>query len=145
MAQRDLFPLNIRFGSIMIRVYTPVVCDLFHVGHLNMFRQARELGDYLIVGIHSDADAESYKRTPIFKENDRYELIRNCRLVDEVIEAAPLKVTEELLDKYKIDVVVHGDDEEQAQYFQVAIDRGIMKYVKYTHGISSTAIIQQYL
>ena len=124
----------------MKRIYAGVACDIFHVGHLNLFRQARELGDYLIVGVHSDSAVESYKRKPIFGEKNRYEIIRNCRLVDEVIEAAPLKVTEELLDKYKIDVVVHGDDAEQAQYFQVAIDRGIMKYVKYTHGISSTTI-----
>lgn len=127
----------------MIRIYADVVCDFFHIGHINMFKQAREFGDYLIVGVHSDLDVESYKRTPIFRENERYEIVRNCRLVDEVIEAAPLKVTEELLDKYKIDVVVHGDDAKQSEYHQVAIDRGIMKYVKYTQNISSTAFFQK--
>ena len=129
----------------MKRIYTAVVCDIFHVGHLNLFRQARELGDYLIVGVHSDSAVESYKRKPIFREKDRYEIIRNCRLVDEVIEAAPLVLTEEMVDKYQIDIVVHGDDfVGNDKYHQVAIDKGIMKYVKYTKGISTTEIIESY-
>ena len=48
----------------MKRVYVDMVGDLFHIGHINMFKQARELGDYLIVGVHSDKAVESYKRTP---------------------------------------------------------------------------------
>ena len=44
--------------------YIDMVGDLFHVGHLNMFKQARTYGDYLIVGIHSDKTVESYKRKP---------------------------------------------------------------------------------
>ena len=77
----------------MKRIYADMVGDLFHVGHINMLKQARQFGDYLIVGVHSDKTVESYKRTPIINESDRYELIRNCRLVDEIVENAPIIIT----------------------------------------------------
>jgi cytidyltransferase-like protein len=38
----------------MTRIYTDVMADLFHWGHVNLFRQLRTLGDYLIVGVNSD-------------------------------------------------------------------------------------------
>ena len=129
----------------MIRVYLDVVGDLFHIGHINIFKQARELGDYLIVGIHSDSSVESYKRKPIISEYDRYEMIRNCRLVDEVIEDAPLVLTKEYIKNNKIDFVVHGDDKNPHFEYQhkAALEMGIMKYLKYTDGISTSEIISK--
>ena len=61
----------------MKKIITFGTFDLFHVGHLNLFRQAKEFGDYLIVGVHSDDSVKSYKRLPIFNEKDRYDLIQN--------------------------------------------------------------------
>ena len=92
------------------RVYADVAGDLFHIGHINMFKQARRLGDYLIIGIHSDKTIESYKEKPVFSERERYEIIKNCKLVDEIIEDAPLIITKEYLLKHKVDLVAHGDD-----------------------------------
>jgi len=128
----------------MIRVYADVVGDLFHIGHLNLFRQAKEFGNYLIVGVHSDKSVESYKRTPVFNERDRYDLIQNCRLVDEVVKDAPLVLGRDFIEKNSIDIVVHGDDknihfEEQ---HKVPLEMGIMRYLKYTEGISTTQIIE---
>ena len=129
----------------MIRVYADIVGDLFHIGHINLFRQAREFGNYLIVGVHSDSSVESYKRKPIFSEQDRYEIVRNCGIVDEVIEDAPLVLTREYIDNNKIDVVVHGDD--KSSHFEVqhkvALEMGIMRYMKYTDGISTSEIINR--
>lgn len=132
----------------MIRVYVDIVGDLFHVGHLNCFRKARELFDSpvcLIVGIHSDSAVASYKRVPIINEEHRYEMIRSCRLVDEVIEAAPLAMTKEFILENKIDFVVHGDDitEELKRQYLVPAKLGIVKYVPYTKGISTTEIIKR--
>jgi len=127
----------------MIRVYADIVGDLFHIGHINIFKLARELGDYLIVGVHSDSSVESYKRKPIFSEQDRYEIIRNCELVDEVVEDAPLILTEKYINDNKIDIVVHGDDKSihfETQH-KIPLDMGIMKYLKYTDGISTSEII----
>tara|TARA_R100000808_G_C2147499_1_gene155472 strand:- start:1329 stop:1736 length:408 start_codon:yes stop_codon:yes gene_type:complete len=127
----------------MIRVYVDMVADLFHVGHLNLIQSARKFGDTLIVGIHSDEDVSSYKRMPIINEKDRYEMVRSCRYVDEVIEEAPLKITKEFLEKNKIDFVVHGDDvsDELKRQHQVPLELGIVKYVPYTKGVSTTEII----
>ena len=127
----------------MIRVYADIVGDLFHIGHINLFKQARELGDHLIVGVHSDITVESYKKRPIIKQDDRYEMIRNCRLVDEVIEDAPRVITKDYLDKHNIDLVVHGNDPspEFEEQHKVPLELGIMKYVPYTKGVSTSEII----
>lgn len=129
----------------MIRVYADVVGDLFHIGHLNLFRQAKEFGDYLIVGVHSDKSVKSYKRTPVFNERDRYDLIQNCRLVDEVVKDAPLILSKDFIEKNSIDVVVHGDDKSVhfEEQHKVPLEMGLMKYLKYTEGISTTQIIEK--
>ena len=129
----------------MVRVYADIVGDLFHIGHINLLKQAKEFGDYLIVGVHSDKSVESYKRKPIVSESDRYEIIRNCRLVDEVIEDAPLKLTKKYIDENKIDIVVHGDDKSYhfKEQHKVPLGMGIMKYLKYTNGMSTTELIER--
>ena len=87
----------------MKRVYTDMAADMFHVGHLNLIKRAKSLGDYLIVGVHSDDDIGQYKRRPIIPQEDRYEMVRSCRYVDEIIEAAPLVMTKDFLLDNKID------------------------------------------
>ena len=46
-------------------MYVDMVADLFHYGHVNFLRQARECGDYLLVGVHADETVMTYKRRPI--------------------------------------------------------------------------------
>jgi cytidyltransferase-like protein len=129
----------------MKRVYVDMVGDLFHVGHINMLKQARSYGDCLIVGIHSDKTVESYKRTPILSEKERYEIVRNCKLVDEVITDAPLVITKDYIKENKIDFVIHGDDTNVLfnEQHKIPLEMGIMKYVKYTKGISTSEIIKR--
>jgi len=122
-----------------------MAADVFHIGHLNLLKKAKAMGDYLIVGVHSDEQIASYKRRPIFSEQDRYEIMRGCRYVDEVIEAAPLVMTKDFLLNNKIDLVVRGDDTSQQHLEQQAdpIDMGIMRYVPRTPGISTSDIIDR--
>jgi|3_EtaG_2_1085321.scaffolds.fasta_scaffold03210_5 cytidyltransferase-like protein len=129
----------------MVRVYVDMVADLFHVGHLNLICQAREHGDYLIVGVHSDEDVASYKRDPIISEKDRYQIIKSCKYVDEVIEAAPLIISEEFLKKHRIDVIIHGNDVGDAikKQHRVPLEKNMIKYVPYTEGVSTTEIISK--
>ena len=131
----------------MIRVYTDMAADMFHIGHLNLIKRAKNLGDYLIVGLHSDRDIEGYKRRPIIPENDRYEIVKSCLYVDEVIEAAPLVMTREFIENNKIDLIVRGDDitSELLRQQDVPIKMGIIKYVPRTENISTTNIIQKIL
>ena len=129
----------------MIRVYTDMAADMFHIGHLNLIKRAREQGDYLIVGVHSDEDIASYKRSPIIEEKDRYEIVRSCRYVDEVIEEAPLIMTKQFIESNNINLVVRGDDITPELLKQQAdpISMGIMRYLPRTKDVSTTDLIQK--
>ena len=123
-----------------------MTADLFHFGHVNFLKQASEIGDYLIVGIHSDETVQNYKRSPIMTMEERISVVASCRYVDEVIPDVPLIVDLEWIKKHNIHVVVHGDDfsEDLLQLcYKVPIEMGIFEKVPYTPGISTTDIIKR--
>ena len=67
--------------------YIAGVFDLFHVGHLNMFKRAKEQCDYLIVGVVTDEGVRKFKEVePFVPYEERAEMVRSCRYVDEVVE-----------------------------------------------------------
>lgn len=125
-------------------IFVEGVFDLFHEGHINFLKQASSHGR-LIVGVMSDFYAERYKRKPVIPEATRYAVVRACRYVDEVVEGTD-KLTAEIIDEHKIDLVFHGDDfnEEQViEHYQAALDRGIFRYLPYTKEVSSSKIINE--
>jgi FAD synthetase len=92
---------------------TKVMCfgtfDLFHLGHLNYFKQAKTFGDYLIVIIARDKTKISQAKEAVFTESERLELIESLMIVDEVIlgnEEDHFKVIEE----HSPDVICLGYD-----------------------------------
>lgn len=110
-----------------VRVYADGVFDLVHFGHCNALRQAKQLGDYLVVGIHSDEDVAKNKGPPVMTQDEREVMVSSIKWVDEVVRDAPCKSTTrttfykqlmclsvtfevETLDKHNCDFVVHGDD-----------------------------------
>jgi cytidyltransferase-like protein len=128
------------------RVYIDAVADLMHPGHIALFKKAKEQGDYLIVGIHSDEDVAQYKRIPILTTEERAYTVAACRYVDEVILNAPLHIDEAYIREHQIDLVIHGDDisqEKCQQWYGVPMRMGIFKLVPYTEGISTTYIIHR--
>lgn len=130
------------------RVYVDMVGDLFHAGHVSLLRQARRHGDFLVVGVLSDDTAASYKRRPIMTLAERVAVIESCRYVDEVIEDAPLRVTEEFLADHQITTVVHGDDlsPQGAEFvYGPAVAAGKLTLVRRTGGISTSHLIQRVL
>ncbi len=130
----------------MIRVYTDMVADLFHYGHVEFLKQARALGDYLLVGICADDVCEIWKRKPILTMEERASCVTACRYVAEVILGAPWKFDPAWIEKYSIDLVVHGDDYSQEQienYYEVPLELGIFRAVPYTSSISTTEIIRR--
>jgi len=87
--------------------------DGFHYAHANAIRQALTLVPgpvRLVVGVHSDAEVTRNKGIPLFDEQERYALLKGCRWVEEIVRDAPYSAQMEMLDKYHIDFVVHGDD-----------------------------------
>ena len=83
---------------------------MVHYGHANSLRQAKAMGDYLIVGIHTDSEITKNKGPPVFSQEERYKMVKAIKWVDEVIEAAPYVTTVEELDEYSCDFCVHGND-----------------------------------
>lgn len=130
----------------MIRVYADMVADLFHYGHVEFLRQVSSLGDYVLVGINADDVAEVHKRRPIQTMEQRIAAVAACRYVDQVIPNAPWVFDPVWIEKYAIDLVVHGDDysdEQQRRIYKVPIEMGIFQTANYTKGVSTTDIIRR--
>jgi glycerol-3-phosphate cytidylyltransferase len=130
----------------LVTVYADVVCDLFHAGHVEFFRQARALGDRLIVGLVSDANVETYKPSPIMTLAERVAVVSTCCYVDSVVPDCPLFCTPEFLDSIGADFACHGDDfspESVRYYYGALIPSGRLRIVHYTSGISSRDIVER--
>ncbi|MHA7115250.1 adenylyltransferase/cytidyltransferase family protein [Pseudomonas promysalinigenes] len=85
--------------------------DLFHIGHLNILKRAKALGQKLIVGISTDALNLAKKDIlPIYNECDRLEIVKNIQGVDEVFFEESLDLKGEYIKKYGADALVMGDD-----------------------------------
>eukprot|EP00004_Rigifila_ramosa_P006767 TRINITY_DN17690_c0_g1_i1.p1 TRINITY_DN17690_c0_g1~~TRINITY_DN17690_c0_g1_i1.p1 ORF type:complete len:327 (-),score=57.81 TRINITY_DN17690_c0_g1_i1:15-995(-) len=95
-----------------VRIYADGIFDMFHYGHARLLEQCKTklLPGHevvLIVGINSDAVTHKLKGQTVMTEYERYESVRHCRWVDEVVEDAPWVVTQEFLDKHNIDYIAH--------------------------------------
>lgn len=123
------------------------VFDMFHSGHVAFLQQAHSLatslGLVLLVGIISDEDAASYKRIPVLSLTERSVVVESCRYVHKVVRGSPLIIDGQFLDNHCICAVVHGDDSPQATFFEEPIKRGIMRYVPYTRGISTSDLLHR--
>jgi len=94
-----------------MRIITFGTFDVFHVGHVNILERARANGDYLIVGVSSDALNFSKKgRNPIYSQQDRIHILSSLRCVDEVFVEESLELKEQYILENKADMLVMGDD-----------------------------------
>lgn len=93
------------------RVITFGTFDLFHIGHLNILKRARALGDHLVVGVSSDELNYSKKgRYPVYPLEHRLQIVEAIRYVDEVFIEERLELKHDYLCRHKIDMLVMGDD-----------------------------------
>ncbi|XP_038064216.1 ethanolamine-phosphate cytidylyltransferase-like isoform X2 [Patiria miniata] len=133
----------------IVRVWCDGCYDLVHFGHANSLRQAKQMGDYLIVGVHSDAEIMEHKGPPVINEKERYAMVRAIKWVDEVIEGAPYVTEIETLDKYNCDFCVHGNDitldvDGNDTYRKVKA-AGRYKECQRTAGVSTTDLVGRML
>lgn len=94
----------------MKRVITYGTFDLFHYGHANFLRKARECGDYLIVGLSSDDFNLKKGKVSVFPFAQRKIILESIRYVDKVIEEHAWEQKPSDIFKYDIDVFVMGGD-----------------------------------
>ena len=125
--------------------YTTGVFDMFHIGHLNILRRAKEQCDYLIVGVTTDALCEARKnKLPIICEDDRVAIVEAIRYVDRVVRQSDmdkLSAVREL----GADAVFVGSDWKgteawnayERQFAEVGCE---VVYLDHTEGISSTVL-----
>lgn len=125
--------------------YTQGVFDMFHIGHLNLLKQAKEQCEILIVGVNSDELVRCYKKKhTVINECERAEIVRNLKMVDDCMIVHTLD-KEELYKKIGFDVIFIGDDwkgnhrwnQTECVMKKYGVD---VVYLKYTKGISSTEL-----
>lgn len=120
---------------------------MFHIGHLNLLNHAKEHCDYLIVGVNSDELVKEYKKkTPVISQEERAEIVRNIKAVDEVVITQSLDKME-ALKQYHFDAIFIGDDwKGNARWEQTRIDlakEGVdLVFLPHTDGVSSTELRQ---
>ena len=129
----------------MVIGYTTGVYDMFHIGHLNILKRAKELCDLLIVGVTTDALCEQRKnKRPIICESDRVEILQSIRYVDRVVLQEDMdKVA--AVKKFGVDAVFVGSDwkgsrawtDYEKQFAEVGCT---VVYLDHTDGISSTIL-----
>lgn len=125
--------------------YTTGVFDLFHIGHLNILRMAKEQCNYLIVGVTTDELCMQRKhKEPIICENDRIQIIDSIRYVDKVVLQKDMDKLKSVK-KYHVDAVFVGSDwkgtSEWKLYEKEFASVGCaVVYLKHTDGISSTLL-----
>lgn len=130
----------------MIRGYTSGVFDMFHIGHLNVLRNAKANCDYLIVGVSTDEVVEKNKnKKPIIPFNNRIEIVKAIRYVDEAIpqERYDIEGKIQTVIKHKINVMFVGSDwkgTEKWNKIEIELSKIGCKvvYLPHTDGISST-------
>ncbi|MFT4412580.1 adenylyltransferase/cytidyltransferase family protein [Fredinandcohnia humi] len=125
--------------------YTTGVFDLFHVGHLNILKRAKEKCDYLIVGVSTDELVLSYKsKKPVIPHVERMAIVEGIKYVDEVVP----QMNRDKLSAWEqigFDVMFVGDDwkgnylfeQVEKEFQQVGVD---IVYFPYTKGVSSTLV-----
>ena len=122
----------------MKKVITYGTFDLFHVGHLNILKRAKELGDYLVVAVSSDAFNAIKGKKCIIPDYERMEIVRAIKYVDEVIVEDSWNQKIDDVKKHNIDIFVMGDDWEGK--FDFLNDYCEVVYLPRTPNISSTMI-----
>lgn len=115
--------------------------DILHIGHINILRRARAMGDRLVVGVSSDELNFAKKgRYPVYPQAERCELVGVVRYVDEVFLEESLERKREYIECYRADVLVMGDDWQGR--FDGFSDICRVVYLPRTPSISTTSIIE---
>jgi ethanolamine-phosphate cytidylyltransferase len=133
-------------------VYVDGGFDLYHLGHIEFLKEAKKLGDYLLVGVHDDEAIRKVRgpNFPLMNLNERVLSVLSCRYVDEVVIGAPYSVTKDVLEKiYKVSVVGHGTnsvlpDSEKQDPYKLPRELGIYQTIESQYsGITYNTIIER--
>ena len=125
--------------------YTTGVFDMFHIGHLNILRRAKEQCEYLIVGVSTDEVVNDYKHhLPVIPFKDRLAIVNACKYVDKAVAQTSMEKFS-AWETLKFDVMFHGSEwkgtelynEYERKFGAVGVE---IVYLPHTEGISSTML-----
>lgn len=122
----------------MKKVITYGTFDLLHIGHINLLKRAKELGDYLIVAVSTDKFNEAKGKKTILPYKQRAEIVKSLKFVDEVIPEKKWEQKEDDVKKHEIDIFTIGKDWEGK--FDFLNDYCEVVYLERTENISSTKL-----
>lgn len=129
----------------MVIGYTTGVFDMFHIGHLNILKRAKEQCDFLVVGVSTDDLVREYKhKTPIIPFEERFEIVKAIRYVDNVVPQTSMDKMA-AWNKIHFNVMFHGSDWKGSEMYNKLIeefrDVGVeIVFLPHTEGISSTGL-----
>lgn len=129
--------------------YTTGVFDMFHIGHLNILKNAKSQCEKLIVGVTTDELAQYKHKTPIIPYNERAEIVSAIKYVDKVVPQETMDKME-AYERLKFDVIFVGDDWKgtdkwnkiESDLKAIGVD---VVYFPYTQGTSSTILREKLL
>jgi len=110
-----------------IVVYIAGDFDLFHIAHIDMLQQARQLGTFLYVGVYDDAECERIKAQPGYPIMSLFERVLNvlaCKWVDEVVIGVKRRVTVDMMKSLNISYVVDSEESEKRRLRRKAAEEG---------------------
>ena len=125
--------------------YTTGVFDMFHIGHLNLLRNAKEQCEKLIVGVSTDELVKVYKnKQPIIPFNERIEIVKSIRYIDEVVSQTSMDKME-AWKRLHFDVLFHGTDWKNTNMYNRIVEefKDInvdVVFLQQTEGVSSTLL-----
>lgn len=125
--------------------YTTGVFDMFHIGHLNILKKAKEQCDYLIVGVSTDEVVKGYKnKKPIIPFEERLAIVQELKCVDQAVPQTSMNKME-AWKKYHFDALFHGSDWKGSDMYNKMIEEfaavGVdVVFLPHTDGVSSTLL-----
>ena len=129
--------------------YTSGVYDMFHIGHLNILKRAKEQCDFLIVGVTTDELATYKNKIPIIPYNERKAIVEAIKYVDKVVPQENMNKLE-ACKKYNVNAIFVGDDWKGTEKWNkiekdLATIGAEVVYFPYTKGTSSTILREKLL
>lgn len=128
--------------------YTTGVFDMFHIGHLNILKRAKEQCDFLIVGVSTDEVVKTYKnKTPIIPFDERIAIVESIKCVDKVVPQVSMNKLD-AWNELHFDALFHGSDWKNSDMYNHLIKElnavGCdVVFLPHTEGVSSTLLSEK--